>query len=100
MKFYSQLSSFKSGISIVSLFVILPILVKVFKFHDMTIVMLATICSALKCIIFCFATNKNMLYAVLGVSLFDYLFTQPLRSTLTKIVGSADVGKVVFLLKK
>ena len=97
MKFYSQLSSFKSGISIVSLFVILPILV-VFKFHDMSIVILATICSVLKNIIFCFATSKNWLYAVLGIALFDSLFAQPLRSTLTKIVGSADVGKVLFLL--
>ena len=35
-----------------------------------------------------------MLYAVLGIALFDYLFTQPLRSTMTQIVGPSDVGKV------
>ena len=39
-----------------------------------------------------------MLYAVLGVALFDGFFTQPLRSLMTKIVGSEDVGKVIFPL--
>jgi len=94
IKFYSQLGSYKSGISIFSLFVILPLLVKVLKLHDMSIVMLAIISRGIRCLIFCFATDKNMLYGILGIALFDYLWTQPLRSTLTKIVGSEDVGKV------
>ena len=35
-----------------------------------------------------------MLYTVLGGALFDDLFTQPLRSKMTQIVGPSDVGKV------
>ena len=64
------------------------------KLHDMSIAILATICRALKCLIYCFSTDKNMLYTVLGGALFDDLFTQPLRSTMTQIVGPSDVGKV------
>ena len=67
---------------------------KVFKLHDMSIVMLAITCRAIRCLIYCFAMDKNMLYAILGIALFDYLWTPPLRSTMTKIVGSEDVGKV------
>ena len=96
IKFYSQLSSYKSAINIFSLLVVLPLLVRWVKLHDMSIAILATICAALKCLIYCFSTDKNMLYAVLGIALFDYLFTQPLRSTMTKIVGAADVGKVKY----
>ena len=69
----------------------------------MSIVMLAVTSLALKSIIFCFTSDKNFLYAIIGTSLFDYLVTQPLRSTMTKIVGSEDVGKVnscLALIKK
>ena len=84
----------KKSINIFSLLVILPLLVKWVKLHDMSIAILATICAALKCIIYCFSTDKNMLYAVLGIAMFDHLWSQPLRSTMTKIVGLSDVGKV------
>ena len=67
---------------------------RVLKLHDITITMLAISSLALKCLIFCFANSKNVLYAILAVGLFDNLVTQPLRSTLTKIVGPQDVGKV------
>ena len=68
---------------------------KIIKLNDMPIAMLATIGAAMKCFIFCFSTNKNGLYALLGIALLDYLFTQPLRSTMTKIVDASDVGKVM-----
>ena len=80
--------------SIVCLFVVLPIFIKVLKLHDMSIVMLAVISLVVKCFIYCFATHKNVLYALIGTGLFDYLTTQPMRSTLTKSVGAEDVGKV------
>merc|ERR1711892_912944 len=92
--FYSQLGSFNNGIHILSMFIILPILVKFFKLHDISIVMLASVCAVLRAIVFCFATNLNILYTTLCLALFDNLLSQPLRSSLTKIVGSADVGKV------
>ena len=76
------------------MFIILPILVKYFKLHDMSVVMLASVSAVLRSLIFCFATNLDMLYTTLCLSLFDNLGSQPLRSYLTKIVGSADAGKV------
>ena len=81
------------------MFIILPILVKYFKLHDMSVVMLASVSAVLRSLIFCFATNLDMLYTTLCLSLFDNLGSQPLRSYLTKIVGSADAGKV-FLQQK
>ena len=95
VKFYSQLSSYRTAVNIISIFIILPLLIKFLKLHDMSIVMLAVTSLALKCLILCFAKDKNFLYAIIGTSLFDGLVNQPLRSTLTKIVGSEDVGKVL-----
>ena len=92
--FFSQLNAFKSGINLFSFFIILPIFVKVFKLHDMTIATLAVVSCSLKYLIYCFSNNKNMLYAILGAGLMDTLFTQPVRSSLSKLGGTADVGKV------
>jgi len=92
--FFSQLNAFKSGVNLFGFFIILPIFVKVFKLHDITIATLAVVSGTIKYLIYCFSNNKNMLYAILGAGLMDTLFTQPVRSSLSKLAGTADIGKV------
>ena len=94
MTFFSQLNALKTGVSLFGYFIILPIFIKVFKLHDMTIASLAVISESTKYLVYCFSNNKNMLYAILGGGIMDSLFTQPVRSTLSKLTGTEDVGKV------
>jgi len=92
--FYTHLLSYKSIINTFSMLIILPIAVKTFKFSDMSLTMISFTACIIKVLIYCFAENKNVLYAVLAVAVFDQLFNMPLRSSMSKIVGSGEVGKV------
>merc|ERR550534_147367 len=73
-----MLQSYLSIGQIFSLFLVLPFLLRFLKLHDMTIVLLA---------------GASMLTQAL-LYFFAVLFSQPLRSSMTKIVGEGDVGAV------
>ena len=60
----------------------------------MSITILASVASIIKCLIYCFAEEKNVLYSVLGIATLDLLFNEPIRSSMSKIVGTEDIGKV------
>ena len=94
VQFVSQLAALRNGFNIIGLLVVLPLLVKVLNLDDVLIAIVATVAFSVRCLIICLSTKKNMLYGILGVALFDNLLTQPLRSTMIKIVGAADSGKV------
>ena len=96
--FYTHLLSYKSVVNTFSMLVILPLAVKTLRFSDMSITIISFAACIIKVLIYCFAVNKNVLYAVLSIALFDQLFGMPLRSILSKIVGSEDVGKVTIIL--
>ena len=74
----------------VSLFLILPLLVKILKLHDMSIVILASLSLLTKALIYFFAWDKSVIYVSLGCSVLTMLVTQPLRSSMTKIVGPGE----------
>jgi len=91
---YTQIRAYCSAANIFSCFIILPLFVKVLRLKDMTIVMIATLSIIAKCFIYIFNEDKIYLYGIVVCALFDWLCTQPLRSSMTKLVGPGDVGKV------
>ena len=92
--FMSQLSSFNSAANIVSSFLVLPLFVKLLKLEDPSIAIIGVSCHAVRIIVYLLATSKPLLYISIATSSFSYLVTQPIRSSLSKIVGPDDVGKV------
>ena len=65
------------------------------KLEDITIAMIGVSCTAGRLLVYLTATDKPFLYITIGTSFFSYLVTQPIRSSMTKIVGPDDVGKVI-----
>ena len=71
----------------VSIFIVLPVMIRFLGFHDMAIVLLASCALLSKALIYYFAENQDVIYLSIIPSIFSPLVTQPLRSSLTKIVG-------------
>ena len=71
----------------VSIFIVLPVMIRFLGFHDMAIVLLASCALLSKALIYYFAESSDILYLSIIPSIFSPLVTQPLRSSLTKIVG-------------
>jgi len=94
INWYNHLRSYTALADVVSLFVVLPLMVRTLGFHDMTIVICAVSAQAAKSLIYFFAEQKNVIYTVIFFSIFSPLVTQPLRSSMTKIVGQSDVGAI------
>lgn len=57
------------------------------KLHDMTIVLLAGASMLTQALLYFFATSTKFILATVFFNLFAVLFSQPLRSSMTKIVG-------------
>ena len=74
-----------------ALFVVLPLFVRTFHLHDMTIVIIAVLSQATKSLIYFFAGDKNQIYYVIAFSFLHCLNTQPLRSSMTKLVGQGEL---------
>ena len=81
-------------LSCFSLGAILPIMTQVVKLHDLTIttICLCSLLGSLICILL--AKIPEVLYLAAVIRLFAEMTTTGIRSALTKIVGSQDVGKV------
>lgn len=94
VSWYTQLQSFLSIGQIFSLFLVLPLLLRFLKLHDMTIVLLAGCSMLIQALLYFFATSTKFILATIFFNLFAVLFSQPLRSSMTKIVGEGDVGAV------
>ena len=75
---------------VTALFVVLPLLVRTLQLHDMTIVIIAVLSQAVKSLIYFFAGDKSSIYYVIGFSMLHCLNTQPLRSSMTKLVGQGE----------
>ena len=73
-----------------ALFVVLPMLVRSFHLHDMSIVIIAVLSQATKSLIYFFAADKSQIYLVIAFSMLHCLNTQPLRSSMTKLVGQGE----------
>lgn len=91
---YTRLQSYLSIGQIFSLFLVLPLLLRFLKLHDMTIVLLAGGSMLTQALLYFFATSTKFILATVFFNLFAVLFSQPLRSSMTKIVGEGDVGAV------
>ena len=76
------------------MFVILPIAANYLKLSDAPITMIAFAACIIKVLIYCFSPDKNTLYLVLVVALFDELFNSTITSSLSKVVDSEEIGKV------
>ena len=70
-----------------SIFIVLPVMIRFIDFHDMTIVVFASYGLLFKALIYYFVESPDMIYLAIIPSIFSPLFSQPLRSSLTKIVG-------------
>ena len=90
-----SLSDFQTVLSCVSLGAILPIMTQVVKLHDLTIttICLGSALGSMICILL--AKIPEVLYLAAVIRLFAEMTTTGIRSALTKIVGSQDVGKVI-----
>ena len=75
---------------VVALFVVLPLLVRTFHLHDMSIVIIAVLSQATKSLIYFFAADKSQIYLVIAFSILQPINTQPLRSSMTKLVGQGE----------
>jgi len=94
ISWYNHLRSYTAIGDVIALFVILPLLVRTLQLHDMTIVIIAVLSQAVKSLIYFFAGDKSSIYYVIGFSMLHCLNTQPLRSSMTKLVGQGDVGAI------
>merc|ERR1711953_758706 len=94
VSWYTQLQSFLSIGQILSLFLVLPLLLRFLKLHDMTIVLLAGCSMLTQALLYFFATSTKFILATVFFNLLAVLWSQPLRSSMTKIVGEGDVGAV------
>ena len=65
------------------------------KLHDMTIVLLAGGSMLTQALLYFFATSTKFILATLFFNLFAVLFSQPLRSSMTKIVGEGGIGQLL-----
>lgn len=72
---------------IVSLFLVLPLFVRVLRLNDLTIVVFAAVSLLIQALLYFFAEDKNTIMATVFFNLLSSLFSQPLRSSMTKIVG-------------
>ena len=75
---------------VIALFVVLPLLVRTLHLHDMSIVIIAVLSQATKSLIYFFAADKSQIYLVIAFSMLHCLNTQPLRSSMTKLVGQGE----------
>ena len=79
---------------VIALFVVLPLLVRTFHLHDMTIVIIAVLSQATKSLVYFFSEDKSHIYAVIAFSVLHCINTQPLRSSMTKLVGQGGSTQI------
>ena len=91
---YTQFRSYSDMSSLFFFFLVLPVLTNVFKMHDIVIVILVAACFIVYCSIFAFAKSRSLLYISIPFIAITNVITSPLRSSMTKIVGKDDIGKV------
>ncbi|XP_059088745.1 uncharacterized protein LOC131884867 [Tigriopus californicus] len=91
---WSQLSGISSIFSIIAVGIVIPLVTKVFHLRDMMIAILSISSLLLGNIMYLLAWNPNALYLANLLKMFSDATTVAIRATLTKIVGTLDVGKV------
>ena len=70
------------------------------KLHDMTIVLLAGCSMLTQALLYFFATSTKFILATVFFNLLAVLWSQPLRSSMTKIVGEGIMVSSFDMLKQ
>ena len=69
-----------------------------FKIHRILYINIDILPQAAKSLIYFFAEDKSAIYIVIAFSIFSPINTQPLRSSMTKVVGQGDNSKPIKLM--
>ena len=93
-EWWSTYGSFGSALNIIAIGLLAPGLSKFLHFSDMLIVTMACTLWYVGVIVILLAEVKEVLYLAKFLTMFSDVTTIGIRSALTKIVGSGDVGKI------
>ena len=89
---------FQSAINFVS-YLTLPIMIKLFHWHDLTITILCITSGLSYCVAILMAKTQAYLYVASILNIMAMMTTTPIRAHLSKLVGPDDVGKVKRILE-
>ena len=93
-EWWASLQSIGTVFNLFAIGVLMPIMTQVLKLKDLTIVSFCILSSLAGIMTFLIAKVAVLLYLANFLRMFSDVVTVGIRSTLTKIVGQQDVGKV------
>ena len=93
-KWWSLFSSLDTVFELIALAIVSPLLSMVFHLSDLSVVMVSMVSTILGILIYLTARIPEVLYLAGLLGMLKDLITLGIRSTVSKIVGSDDVGKV------
>ena len=94
-EWWASLQSIGTVFNLFAIGVLMPIMTQVLKLKDLTIVSFCILSSLAGIMTFLIAKVAVLLYLANFLRMFSDVVTVGIRSTLTKIVGQQDVGKVL-----
>ena len=92
---YSKYSSTEQALVLVAIGVILPIFTKVLKLNDLVITTFGLISYVVGLCTIMLAQEVNVLFVASAFNMFSNLTTTTIRSALSKIICTTDIGKVI-----
>ena len=92
-EWYTIYMSVVDAISVLVLFVMLPVMTNVLRLHDTVCASLASVSYIIYMAIFALVPDRSLLYTGAFFQAFSFIFATPLRSLLSKMVDDTDVGK-------